>query len=264
EKHGTDFSWKSEKKPVDIEDYVACPACGTQNPKSQSFCGNCGKALNSVDAAASEFEPTSPYSMGGGLGSMFSGGETTAERYESYSKSDAEIDGIPVGDWIKHIGTSSDYYLYFFKYQDRLGRKTAFTWTAAFFPVLYFSYRRVWSCAILSMLTSFLLNFPSALYALSATTGIEYFGLSAELLSNITYFTSFLSIGITMLWGVFAVYFFRKSAGKRLLRMREKAPTPEAYKQSLEKVAGPSKKAIIFLFGSYLVFNTVSLILLSL
>ena len=248
--HGDGFEWKppaAAESPVNEPiETVVCKTCSRSTSKDGSFCNYCGAPMQPLPLQRAPFEAS------GRQDGFFVNGP--AAKYDP----EEEIDGIPIKDWAEYIGSSSNYYLYNFKLQDRSKRKTAFTFSAALFPFLFFLYRRVWWAAILSAVTNFLILIPYFFSTVLLPLGID-FGSNAVSLDNALNISRILSLLVNLCWGLFAVWFYRRKAGRSLLRMKDEASSDIEYKEKLLRAAGPSKTAVIIvgsvLFG--LIFVTL-------
>lgn len=235
--HGTGFEW-TPPAPVIADDRaqsgVTCPHCGAACQSQAKFCDRCGTPLDTA-APENASEPAA-----------------TAWPMELSERdlNERSFDGIPVRDWLTYISTSTGYYLYYFKLQDDTGRKVGFTWSAMFFPVLYFLYRKVWSMAALAAASELLLRLPLVFNAYFVPQGYTL-GLTAAAWTTIANISYYVLLGINFLWGIFAVHLYRKASAKRIAALRQSCPDEQQYHARLARISGPSRAAVLCVLTPY-------------
>lgn len=240
---GSSKTEQTEEKNGATEKGGICPACGYENGEGKLFCEQCGTQLgNSQQSPYGQ----NPYSQNGVPQGVFAP-VSMEEIVSQIMPPDEKIDDIPAKDWAIYIGNSAPYYLYQFKKQDMPQKRgLSFTWSALIMPVLYFLYRRMWGIAAIAAVVFFGLNVPSAM-AFLAESGYIELGTSLATLNDIGYYCSLASILISVLCAFFAVTLFRKSAGKRIRKLRAKAASETEYYQKLRRLSGPSKILLVIL-----------------
>lgn len=226
DQHGS-YEWKSELVQEEKnDDLVYCPTCGRGNLEGSSFCSFCGSQIN-ADRQPEIFVPQSvlfEQSLGDSL----------------Y--------GHPISDWKAYIGQNSYYYLYHMSRQEKTGSQVGFTLSAAFFPVVYFLYRRVWWVAGLAAAANLILSLPSLVSLLLFDQGLTL-GLSLATWQNLATAAQALSFAISLACGFFAVTLFRRSAVKRMDRMRARCSSDDEYRALLAARGGPCSTALYIVFG---------------
>lgn len=219
---------------------TVCSRCGTVNAKDGIFCENCGAPLRSN-------------TMLGGAQSPFGGFPQPSIRMDMQG----EIDGVPTKDWATYIGPSAPNYVTRLVRQQIQGGKTSFTLSAFFFSSLYFAYRKMWSWAALATLTYVLLAVPSVLLILAEASFAPLAGVSISFLTNLNIVASYLSLARQILFSIFALYLYRKNAGKRIRKLRTELPAENEYQAALAKKGGVSwlgvVGVIVAVFALYLV-----------
>lgn len=254
-RHAEGFDWQTEHAAASAKNVaVICPHCGRAVPGGSKFCNFCGTSFeHDTPAAFADREETNQVSL------IF-GSRDEAEN-DSNKINGKEFDGIPVADWLKYIGRNAGRYLGFFNYQDRTGRKTSFTLSAALFPSIYFLYRKMWWWAAAAAAFSFAFYLPTiALYLNSAGFNL---GFDPNFLQTAETYLSYVSLGVSLLWGMFAMYFYRHSAARRIRRIKSHSDSEQAYQLRLARVSGPSLLAAIMPFA-FLLFGMMILNLLGL
>ncbi len=166
-----------------------------------------------------------------------------------------EIDGIPVEDWVQYIGPSTQYYLYSFAAQDKFKRKTAFTWSAAFIPLVYFIYRKLWSAAAIMFAIEFICSIPSFFYLFFWQAGYTL-GLSETFVTNAGTIGSSVLLFFNLLCGVFAVYIYRTQSAKRIKKLKKTATNDYDYRLKLRR-SNPSYANIIAFFFGLMFLSTI-------
>lgn len=259
--HSPSFEWKRPDEPANTVQSssgaaVRCAQCGAQNAPGNAFCDNCGAALSSSLSPGDRYAEPDLDTDSSGYGSPFSqAGPYSID--ELYTK-DSKIDDIPVSEWITYIGNSAPYYLYNFKAQDRMKKKTAFTWSAAFFPGIYFLYRRVWGAGIIAIIASFLLAVSSTVELVLLPAGITLFGLSADFWQTATMVSQIATVAISLFWGVFAVWFFRKKAARQMHKLKLTSVTQDEYLYRLNKKSGPNRPILVAIAAYYFLMAFLS------
>ncbi|MEG1125309.1 MAG: RING finger protein [Oscillospiraceae bacterium] len=224
--HGFEYARPNAAK----QSVLVCSGCNTKNSSDNIFCENCGQPLHAgKEPMQQNIVPDSPP---GYLGMPV-------------INPNEEIDGVPAGDWNQYIGSSAPYYLYQFKHMDMLKRKTSICWSAVLFGPLYFFYRKMWAWGTATALAMIALNVPSFLYLMQKAGVTFTLGISAEFLVGASYFASILASVLSIGCGIFAIYLYRKQAGKKLRALRARITNSEAYHTALTRKSGPSVLGVV-------------------
>ncbi|MEG1070066.1 MAG: RING finger protein [Ruthenibacterium sp.] len=248
-KHGTGFVYTSPEN----KDLIQCPNCGAKNNKEHLFCENCGQPLAENSPAPSAQKAASLYAPApsAGVNNGANGGGMPAFAIGMEQSVPKEIDGIASADWAEYIGNSAPYYLFQFQRMNESGRKTSFCWSALLFAPMYFFYRKMWSWAALSIGAFVLLGVPSILQMLIAIGMPLGFSIAANTLETIALVCAVLNWALSLFFGLYAFYLYRKSAGKKLQAMKATAKDDMMYHTALHASSGPSRLAVGCLFGAF-------------
>ncbi|MBR3125772.1 MAG: DUF2628 domain-containing protein [Mogibacterium sp.] len=224
---------------------IYCSRCGKPNSAANRYCNFCGSPL---------VTPTNQYSDSTqGRTPLFSAINTNAEQFDPNEK----IDGIPIKDWMKYIGSNTYYYIYNFKTQDRTNRKIAFSFSAMLFPFFYFMYRRVYKFAFIAAIVNFILNFPALCQYYLIPSGISI-PIPAGTLETLSTVASILSIVVSLLWGLFAVWIYRRNAVAKMTPLHMESGSEDEYNYKLSKIAGPTFKGVLILAAVYVGLLAIS------
>ncbi|MEA4911282.1 MAG: RING finger protein [Oscillospiraceae bacterium] len=247
DKHADGFEWKPETPPQ-ASHPVLCARCGRENENAGKYCNYCGYEFGSDPGSAVQ-----PEDMQLTPGTLFFRNE---EGQPQPLSAEERIDDIPVRDWAIYIGPSAPYYLYNIKMQQTTGRKISFTLSAVLFPTLYFLYRKVWLLAGLSLAINTLLSLP-AVGAMLLQLGFTL-PFSASALTSAASICSTLLLGANMIWGLFAVYFYKLSAGKQIRSLRAASANEAEYQQQLQKHGGPCVLAVQIIFAGFMALLAIA------
>ena len=224
--HG-DYEWKPTQVIEEKnDDMIYCNNCGRGNLQGSVFCSFCGSPI-SADQNPQIYVPQSvafEQSLGDSL----------------Y--------GHSVEEWKAYIGQNSYYYLYHMSRQEKTGNRVGFTVSAAFFPVVYFLYRRVWWAAAVTGILNFILSIPGVIAVLLYDYGFS-FGLTLGTLETIASVAHVVSFIIALASGFFAIALFRRSAVKHMNKLKASSGSDEEYRQRLAAKGGPCSKALYIIFG---------------
>jgi ribosomal protein L40E len=257
ELHEKGFEWvspKTEALAEEVSEGFVCLRCGRLNNPDNTYCNYCGDKLAKTDQSAASQKSVQDLREPVFLKVL------SDDQQKSYSVD--EIDGIPIKEWVVYIGQSFNYYLYHFISQNKSKKKTSFTLSAAFFPVLYFIYRRVWGAAAVALVSAFLLNIPFVVLNVLLPSGID-FGISVTVWQNAANLFSGLSLILNVLFGVFAVWLYRRKAVKHMNKLKLESETQDQYLQKLNKVSGPSKTGVLIFAGLVFGLAFISSVLIS-
>ncbi|MDL2254104.1 DUF2628 domain-containing protein [Ruminococcaceae bacterium OttesenSCG-928-I18] len=236
---------------------IVCPNCQTINERPNIFCERCGYPLHSEavkgQGPAQGQAPATPPPFMMGVPPTF-------EQASGYGGTElkGEFDGIPKQDWAAFIGPSVPVYFARMEQQDRRGGKISFTFSAFFFGTFYFAYRKMWGWAAIAFATYLLFSAPSILWVLM-DAGIPVFaGFTLDSLATASAVANYLSFARNLLFGVFALYLYRRHAAKQIRSLQQNTPPPGAYQLALQQKGGVS---ILGIFLVIAVFFAVSFLL---
>lgn len=224
---------------------IKCEGCGHVNNHNNIFCDNCGVPLH-----AQHPKYTSPDVKDKVDDLPFLPGLPPIDRNDI-------IDDIEVNDWLEYTGNSGAYYVYQFKSMDATHRKTSICWSAVFFPMFYFFYRKMWLYGAIAAAVSILANVPTILFMLQ-DSGVMALGINPTVLTNLNYFGYILYNMASVACGIFSIYLYRKSAGALISKKRKMFNDQNEYKAWLKKSSGPSPIAL----GAVIGFIVISMFML--
>lgn len=215
-----------------VSEEMKCVKCGVVNKSSNIFCQSCGQPLHATPPQfpsnqSDEMLTEMPFLTG----------------LPPIGKDD-EIDGIAVRDWMEYTGASGPYYIYQFKSMDIARKKTSICWSAVFFPYFYFFFRKMWLWGLLAGVVTLLCNVPTFMIMM-LNAGILPFDVSSTVLANINLVTRIIMMTMNVLFGIYAIYLYRKSAGAVIKKKRASISNPDNYRSWLQKASGPSKAGLI-------------------
>lgn len=254
-RHAEGFEWAADKVTINRRT-VTCPRCGRENAEDGKFCNYCGFEYGSKESEERR-------SLLGGLQQDY--GEMLFRNEEGELEDippEEKIDGIAARDWATYIGSSANYYLYYFKSQIETGKKAAFTLSAAVFPTIYFCYRKIWWLAGLAALAEVILAIPTALSEYIIPMGVLPISLSAASLETAASVCSVVLLALHMLYGLFAVYLYRQNAKKQILRIQSESVNDVDFREKLKRSGGPSIIAVQIIMGVLFFLTTIATFLL--
>lgn len=226
---------------------VTCPNCGELNHPENKNCNKCGHVLQTQEE---------PLSFGFGTGTTNADMQSVEEAgFEQFVLGgvgkDETIEGIPAKEIAAYVGPNSGYYLNHFKVFSTQKRKYSFSFSAFFFPPLFYLYRKMWGIGIFSIIISITLRLPLFI-DLFANAGIQLPFVDA--LKNLFWVAnpqigSILFYAFASLSGLFANYLYKQKVIKSIKKCKE--DHPENYGTLLVRKGGVSRivssLALVFL-----------------
>ncbi|MFV0352209.1 MAG: RING finger protein [Oscillospiraceae bacterium] len=221
---------------------ATCPTCGTINTPGTIFCVRCGTPLHGAPRAAS-----SPFSFNNGpMGANFGAAPYPA---------DATIDDIPLRDWNTYIGSSSSSYIPRLMQQQQRNSKTSFMFSAFVLGPFYYAYRRMWGWAALSFALWLIPSFASIIQIMIELNNPLVASFSPDTFAIIYNIITFLDLVLRSVSGIFALYLFRRSAGKKMKTLREKNPDDAQYYPALTAKSGPSAAGVLLVIAAVFIVS---------
>ncbi len=259
DKHGTDFSFVEMDKPQHSEQYVLCPNCQKSNPADAPACENCGTRLEGLEVFGQEDKEETPKENTNFQTEADSADTVPAYRRKRPEVSpdtgkfrpvdDAhlrldevegtpeeptpmselkkqlnlseQLDGFSLKEWLCFIGPAGPLYLFQFKKMDASKRGLSFSLPAAFFPGIFFLYRKVWGWGILATLIKLVCVIPSLLGFAAANGASLSLPYSAEQLSLFAQYATYLDTAMSIFWGIAAATLYRKHSITRMRRLKQ-------------------------------------------
>lgn len=259
ELHTTGQIWQPEiEEPA--QEMIRCVRCGTDNPSTMHFCGQCGLPLNSNEGDIPRpfnSETVSPdagnennsfQNMDQSPMGIFSSpvpGQTIKLTAQS------DIGGVKLGDFMEYAGRSSfSLIASFIRFAATKG-KVSFNLAAFFFPEFYMFYRKMNKKGVLILALTFILSLPSLLYyGQTGTMGMVLFHTAINVKSNefimVTNACSIISMVMSVICGLYANYWYYSKAKKEIVSIRaeESLDDKEAVKR-IRSRGGTSVPAVV-------------------
>ena len=172
------------------------------------------------------------------------------------------IDGISGEDWATYIGPASPAYLRDFSRMQRYNRKSSICFSALLFGPLYFFYRKAWKPAFAFLAVDLLLNLPALLELLVLSESSLAPPISSSSLILMAQLASILSFVVMVISGMFAKYFYRRSAAERIRRIEAEFPEKDKREAVLRAQGGVSWAAVVGVFTAMIVAGALFSLLL--
>lgn len=251
---------------------VICPECSTENEPEYLFCKNCGTPLT-------QSEPESTH---------YQSAQTSYEVFDDAFSLDC-FDGVPKSEMMAFVGKKSKKILQKFSYMELRQKKSSWCWPVAvlsflFGPIgaaLWFFYRKMYKTAFILVAIAILttaaitlidpnplsqkelndavnsINFSlqqndtDTAYNIAAKTFLPPRRLIAALLQD--------AVGIAVLFitSIFALYWYKNHAVKKILQYRKSDIDPRYYPIGLAAIGGVSVGMVVLgivllFFSTYL------------
>ena len=260
ELHAAGQIWQPEvKEPA--HETIRCVRCGTDNPSTMHFCGQCGLPLNS-----SESDLPRPFNGEAGTQGMNDDNGSFKHRDEEpigvFSSpmvgqtikltAQSDIGGIKLGDYMEFAGRSSfSLIASFIRFAATKG-KVSFNLAAFFFPEFYMFYRKMNKKGIIVLVLTFLLSLPSLLYygQTGSMGGMVLFHTVIDVKSKefimATNACSLISMVLSIICGLYANYWYYTKARKEIEKIRADKTLDE--KEAVSRIrarGGTSVPAVI-------------------
>lgn len=158
---------------------------------------------------------------------------------------DELIDGIPSSDWMTYIGTAAPAYLNDYSRMQLQHTKISLSFSALLFGPFYFFYRKAWKPAFAFLAAELLLFVPTLLQMMQITGSSLSLGLSDSTYVVLGRVVSLASFALMLVRGMFAKWFYRKSAAKHIRRIRAEFPDDAQRSVVLSAQGGVSWGAVL-------------------
>lgn len=261
--HASGYEWKFPYQDADLR---TCPACGERTLRGESVCRCCGKALPPEGAEQPNDRKAAETEQRGSFDYNELYRDEMERRYNeqivdpvhrnvraAFGK-DELIDGIPYQDWVDYIGSAAPVYLNDYSQMQLRHTRLSLSFSALLFGPFYFFYRKAWKPAF-GFLAAELVLFVPSLIQLMQLSGSAYApGLSSGALLVLARIMSLLSFVLMLVRGLFAKWFYRKSAAAQIRRIRKEFPDAEQRRAVLNAQGGVSIAAV---FGAFVLLMVV-------
>ncbi len=263
-KHAQGFEFKLTKETGGKN---RCANCGTDNAQGNLNCEHCGSPMPSEEEKTAKAQENTQSNAQGTVRVQpnLHTDQSNLNQFSPLGIADPALnqmftnnimkrkyDDISADDWTKFIGKSAPLYLFQFYKMDDTKRKTSISWAALFFAPLYFLYRKMWFWAFLSLFGTALSNIPSVI-SIFQSLGLEIFSnISAQTLMLLSTVCSFLSIGMSIYFGLYAFHLYRQHAAKIIKQLQSREKTVDSYHEKLTKTGAPSVVAVVAVCASLL------------
>ena len=237
------------------DDIVVCPDCGA--PYHRTCYEKLGRCIHSP-AHAAGYEWHFPYQDA--AQDEQHGGFDYERFYRQYEQQtmdplhrnlqaafgkDELIDGIPSSDWMTYIGTAAPAYLNDYSRMQLQHTKISLSFSALLFGPFYFFYRKAWKPAFAFLAAELLLFVPTLLQMMQITGSSLSLGLSDSTYVVLGRVVSLASFALMLVRGMFAKWFYRKSAAEHIRRIRAEFPDDAQRSVVLSAQGGVSWGAVL-------------------
>ena len=158
---------------------------------------------------------------------------------------DELIDGIPYSDWNDYIGKAAPVYLNDYSRMQLQHTKISLSFSALLFGPFYFFYRKAWKPAFAFLAAELLLFVPTLLQMMQITGSSLSLGLSDSTYVVLGRVVSLASFALMLVRGMFAKWFYRKSAAEHIRRIRAEFPDDAQRSVVLSAQGGVSWGAVL-------------------
>ena len=256
--HAAGYEWKFPYQDAELR---TCPACGERTLRSESHCRCCGAMLpaetdeqpNDRKAAESEQNGSFDYA------SFYRQFEQQTmdplhQNMQAAFGKDELIDGIPSRDWADYIGAAAPVYLNDYSRMQLQHTKISLSFSALLFGPFYFFYRKAWKPAFGFLAAELVLFIPTLIQMMQLTGSPLAPALSSSALIVLSRVMSLLSFVLMLVRGLYAKWFYRKSAAAQIKRIRSEFPDAAQRRAVLAAQGGVSWAAVI---GSFVLLMVV-------
>ena len=233
--HEEGFSWKRDTAAEEAENdagekkSIYCGICGAENAGGRLYCHNCGRPL--FDDAAGGQSEYSEY------------GDFNRQHYDFSDKE--QIDGVPMGDLKRFLGSGSMMYAPMFYHMSKLGKKVCFNLFGLIFPSFWFLTRKMYTHGIVIVLYNTLSYCYSKLFfgvyeqMYNAAVKFDSDKVMALFQEQPVIMGGFMGIGllsyvIAIITALYGNHMYKKWSIKKIKRLRTAANGTEEYHSALE------------------------------
>lgn len=248
--HAAGYEWKF---PYQESELCTCPACGERTLRSEEHCRCCGAVLppegaeepadRSEDPGEGSFDYSSFYRQFQETGTPSA--DPMKQAYEAAFGKEEAMDGIPCADWASYIGPASPAYMNTYCRMQLAHSKVSMSFSALLFGPFYFFYRKAWKPAFAFLAAELLLFVPTLLQMMQITGSSLSLGLSDSTYVVLGRVVSLASFALMLVRGMFAKWFYRKSAAAHIRRIRAEFPDDAQRSVVLSAQGGVSWGAVL-------------------
>lgn len=248
--HAAGYEWKF---PYQESELCTCPACGERTLRSEEHCRCCGAVLppegaeepadRSEDSGEGSFDYSSFYRQFQETGTPSA--DPMKQAYEAAFGKEEAMDGIPCADWASYIGPASPAYMNTYCRMQLAHSKVSMSFSALLFGPFYFFYRKAWKPAFAFLAAELLLFVPTLLQMMQITGSSLSLGLSDSTYVVLGRVVSLASFALMLVRGMFAKWFYRKSAAEHIRRIRAEFPDDAQRSVVLSAQGGVSWGAVL-------------------
>lgn len=249
--HSAGYEWHFPYQDAELR---TCPSCGERTLRSEETCRCCGAALppeTKADEQLNDRQAAQEEQRGGFDYESF---------YRQYEQQTLDplhrnlqaafgqeelIDGIPSRDWMDYIGAAAPAYLNDYSRMKLQHTKISLSFSALLFGPFYFFYRKAWKPAFAFLAAELLLFVPTLLQMMQITGSSLSLGLSDSTYVVLGRVVSLASFALMLVRGMFAKWFYRKSAAEHIRRIRAEFPDDAQRSVVLSAQGGVSWGAVL-------------------
>ena len=275
--HENGESWKPEYEQnrtssEQSAEPVKCIRCGAENPPQGLFCSKCGMPLSGNGDGERPFNNVNT-NENSNANKEFNQQFQNNFNFNGFNTvvldKDSEVDGVKLDDYARYVGKNPLSFLAnFIRFGKNGGGKVSMNLGALIFPEIYFFYRKMPLLGVLFMLATTLLSIPSIIYLgqeglygmVLLNTNINVNSSDFVMMSNLC---SYLSMGISILAGLFASYWYYKKAKADIKSIRGKydgKADEGQIKQVISEKGGTSWVAVIVAVTANFVLMTALIV----
>ena len=247
--HGAGYEWTFPYKDDALR---TCPSCGERTLRSETVCRCCGAVMPPEDQCP---DPSAQTASGADqnrfdyddLYRQYQQNveEPTRRNVQAAFGKEELIDGIPYSDWNDYIGKAAPVYLNDYSRMQLQHTKISLSFSALLFGPFYFFYRKAWKPAFAFLAAELLLFVPTLLQMMQITGSSLSLGLSDSTYVVLGRVVSLASFALMLVRGMFAKWFYRKSAAEHIRRIRAEFPDDAQRSVVLSAQGGVSWGAVL-------------------
>ncbi len=277
ELHEKDESWQphydEETMSANTDsEPIRCARCGEDNPPDGIFCKKCGMPLARGRGEERPFNVPPMQNTAGGQGYRQPppGGMPMGFGQQMTFDQNSDIDGVKLGDYARYVGKNPLSLLTSFIRFGKFGGRTSLNIGAFFFPQFYFFYRKMNLCGVLLMILSVALSIPELIVmGQSDMMGVVLLNTHINVQSSdfqmLLQVTSTLVIVMRCICGMFANYWYYKTARRNILSIRSvygESGDEESVKTMIISKGGVSFAALLMSMILYSALGTFVLFMI--